>query len=59
MSASFHFCTVPTFSIRSTSVPKMFMNNADDMLARSTVETWVIKAEKGEQGSRRRKRRSS
>ena len=36
-------------SIRSTSVPKMFMNSADDMLARSTVETWVIKAEKGEQ----------
>ena len=27
----------------------MFMNSADDMLARSTVETWVIKAEKGEQ----------
>merc|ERR1719429_781636 len=25
------------------------MNSADDMLARSTVETWVIKAEKGEQ----------
>ena len=38
------------FSIRSSSVPKMFMNLADDMLARSTVETWVIKAEKGEQG---------
>jgi len=36
-------------NIRSTSVPKMFMNSADDMLARSTVETWVIKAEKGEQ----------
>ncbi len=30
------------------SVPKLF-SNQDDMLARSTVETWVIKAEPGEQ----------
>ncbi|TRY73464.1 hypothetical protein TCAL_02229 [Tigriopus californicus] len=28
-----------------TNVPKMFQNN-DDMLARSSIETWVIKAEK-------------
>ena len=26
----------------------MFLNPADDILARSTVETWVIKAEKGD-----------
>ena len=26
----------------------MFQNNADDILARSTVETWVIKGEKGD-----------
>ena len=26
----------------------MFANNADDILARSTVETWVIKGEKGD-----------
>ena len=26
-----------------------FYNNEDDMLARSTVETWVIKAEKDSQ----------
>ena len=30
------------------SVPKMFQQQ-DDILARSTVETWVIKAEKGDQ----------
>ena len=29
------------------SVPKMY-NQQDDILARSAVETWVIKAEKGE-----------
>ena len=29
------------------SVPKMFQQQ-DDILARSTVETWVIKAEKGD-----------
>jgi len=33
---------------RARSVPKMFQNNADDILARSTVETWVIKGEKGD-----------
>ena len=33
---------------RSVSIPKLF-SNQDDMLARSTVETWVIKAEKGDQ----------
>ena len=33
---------------RARSVPKLF-SNKDDMLARSTIETWVIKAEKGEQ----------
>ena len=33
---------------RARSVPKMFANNADDILARSTVETWVIKGEKGD-----------
>ena len=32
---------------RARSVPSMFLNPADDILARSTVETWVIKAEKG------------
>ena len=26
----------------------MFENNNDDILARSTVETWTIKAEKGD-----------
>ena len=26
----------------------MFLNPADDILARSTVETWVIKAQKGD-----------
>jgi len=31
----------------SRSVPKMFQQQ-DDILARSTVETWVIKAEKGD-----------
>ena len=30
------------------SVPKLY-NQQDDMLARSTVETWVIKGEKGDQ----------
>ena len=30
------------------SMPRHFSNN-EDVLARSTVETWVIKAEKGEQ----------
>ena len=34
-------------SFRARSVPSMFSNPADDILARSTVETWVIKAEKG------------
>lgn len=33
--------------IRSTSIPNMYKQQ-DDMLARATVETWVIKAEKGE-----------
>lgn len=33
---------------RARSVPKMFQNNADDILARSTVETWTIKGEKGD-----------
>ena len=47
----FNLDTEILFSIRSTSVPKMFMNSADDMLARSTVETWVIKAQKGDPGS--------
>ncbi len=32
---------------RAMSVPKLF-SNQDDMLARSTVETWVIKAESGD-----------
>lgn len=32
---------------RSRSVPRMYMQQ-DDILARSTVETWVIKAEKGD-----------
>jgi len=32
---------------RSASVPKMYRDQ-DDMLARSTIETWVIKAEKGD-----------
>ena len=26
----------------------MFQNNADDILARSSVETWVIKGQKGD-----------
>merc|ERR1712088_561497 len=33
---------------RARAVPNMFANNADDILARSTVETWVIKGEKGD-----------
>ena len=33
---------------RARSVPKLF-SNTDDMLARSTIETWVIKAAKDEQ----------
>ena len=40
----FYFVTL----FRARSVPKMFANNADDILARSTVETWVIKGEKGD-----------
>ena len=38
----------PCSSGRSMSVPKLYQQQ-DDMLARSTVETWVIKGEKGEQ----------
>ena len=33
---------------RARAVPNMFANSADDILARSTVETWVIKGEKGD-----------
>jgi len=33
---------------RSSSIPSMYKTD-DDMWARSTIETWVIKAEKGEQ----------
>jgi len=33
---------------RSSSIPNMYKTD-DDMLARATIETWVIKAEKGEQ----------
>jgi len=32
---------------RARSVPSMFANNQDDILARSSVETWVIKGVKG------------
>ena len=32
---------------RSNSIPNMYKTD-DDILARATVETWVIKAEKGE-----------
>merc|ERR1719384_1293044 len=32
---------------RSSSIPNMYKTD-DDMLARATIETWVIKAEKGE-----------
>ena len=35
------------FRARGASVPKMYREQ-DDMLARSTIETWVIKAEKGD-----------
>ena len=28
-------------------MPSIFANNTDDVLARATVETWVIKGEKG------------
>ena len=37
------------FSIynRARSVPNIFANNQDDILARSSVETWVIKGVKG------------
>ena len=34
-------------TFRARSVPNIFSNTADDILARSTVETWTIKAEKG------------
>ena len=34
--------------LRARSVPSMFQNNADDILARSSVETWTIKGEKGD-----------
>ncbi len=45
-------CCLPSLPVytdrgRAMSVPKHFTNH-DDMLARSTVETWVIKAEKGD-----------
>ena len=33
---------------RARAVPNMFQNNADDILARSSVETWVIKGQKGD-----------
>ena len=33
---------------RARSVPSIFANNTDDVLARATVETWVIKGEKGD-----------
>jgi hypothetical protein len=33
---------------RARSVPRMFQNNSDDILARSSVETWTIKGEKGD-----------
>ncbi len=35
------------FRSRGPHVPKMYREQ-DDMLARSTIETWVIKAEKGD-----------
>ena len=38
----------PMKDFRRKSVPKLYQNQ-DDILARSNIETWVIKAEKGEQ----------
>ena len=36
------------FRPRGDSIPNMYKQQDDDMLARATVETWVIKAEKGD-----------